>query len=157
MGDLKSETFEDVICGWYQRGQNGGAADYNVPPASFTLNGRGGNLRGKGAPSEGNELRNLGGGRGEGGGNRPAELSLLLRKANQGRTERRAEGRTEGNAFAEQIRGRSSRTSIHVACICRLHCETTRGCEILHDGLFCRRIVRDHLREISLKPSRVEE
>ena len=95
-----------VIYGWYQRGQNGGT-DYNVPPASFTLNGRGGNLRGKGAPSEGNELRNLGG-----GGNRPAELSLLLRKANQGRTERRAEGRTEGNAFAEQIRGRSSHLAL---------------------------------------------
>ena len=72
----------------------------NKPSAftSSTLNGRGGNLRGareKGAPSEqGNELRNLGiGGGGGGGGGRPSELSLLLRKANQGRKEgREAEG-----------------------------------------------------------------
>ena len=63
-------------------------------PAAFTLNGRGGNLRGtRGAPSEeqGNELRNLGVG---GGGGRPTELSLLLRKANQGRTDGRM-----GSAF----------------------------------------------------------
>ena len=110
---LKYETFEDVICEWYQRGQNGGAVDYNVPPASFTLNGRGGNLRGKGAPSEGNELRNLGGG-GGGGGNRPAELSLLLRKANQGRTERRAEGRTEGCA-AVRLQNRSGADNLALA------------------------------------------
>ena len=80
-------------------------------PSAFTstaLNGRGGNLRGareKGAPSEqGNELRNLGIGGIGGGGGRPSELSLLLRKANQGRKEGGRKGRA----------GRSSRNPICV-------------------------------------------